>query len=188
MRSGSMSTRPISRSTTASRAGLRVLGIAEHGRAAAIFQQLGELVGVQRGVERDYRASRRNNPEIGCHPSGMVIRHDGQPRSPRESLFGDPSSDRFSHAAKFGVGATLDAIIALELQCDVVRPALRAFEKTVVESGHESCGIYTKNQLVAVSAETTEWPGQYPIWFSALSASSAVNNLYHLFPVTVPCI
>ncbi|MGA8283783.1 MAG: hypothetical protein WB796_03475, partial [Candidatus Sulfotelmatobacter sp.] len=35
-------------------------------------------------------------------------------------------------------------------------PALRAFDKPVVESGHESCGIYTKIMLAAGFAETAE--------------------------------
>jgi hypothetical protein len=57
---------------------------------------------------------------------------------------------------KFGVGATLEVIVALNFQSDVVRPTLRAFDKTVVESGHESCGIYTKNLSTAERAETAE--------------------------------
>ena len=71
-------------------------------------------------------------------------------RDPRANPFSvNPSSHGFRHAAEFGVRATLDVIVTLEFESDVVRPALRAFDKAVVESGHESCGIYTKN-LVTV--------------------------------------
>jgi len=131
---------------------LRMFGIAEQSRSAAILQQLGQLVGVQSSVERDDRASRRNGPEIRGHPARMVVRHNGQARSARESVFCEPSSNRFRHAVEFGVGATFDAIVALDFQCDVIRPALGALDKTVVESGHESCGIYTKNLFTAVCA------------------------------------
>jgi len=34
--------------------------------------------------------------------------------------------------------------MALEFQCHIIWPVLGAFEKTVVESGHQSSGIYTK--------------------------------------------
>src|ERR1700683_197499 len=123
---------------------LCVSHIAEQSRRAAVFQQLGELVRVQRCVERHYRTSRCNNAQIYRHPSWMIIRHNGQPRSRRESVFADPSSDGFSHPAKLVVGVALDVIMALEFQCHIIWPALGAFEKTVVERGHESCGIYTK--------------------------------------------
>ena len=128
---------------------LSVPRVAEQGRAAAVLQQPGQLVGVQSSIERDHRTSRRNSPEICRHPPRMVIRHDGQPRPAHESVLGDPSSDGFGHAAELVVRATLDLIVALKFQCDVFRPALRAFDKTVVESGHETCGIYTKNLLTA---------------------------------------
>src|SRR5712691_2674929 len=74
----------------------------------------------------------------------MVVGQNGQARSVSESVFGDPSSDGFGHAAEFGIRATLDVVVTLEFQCDVIRPAIRAFDKTVVEGGHRSRGIYTK--------------------------------------------
>src|SRR5271166_1791122 len=68
-------------------------------------------------------------------------------RDPRESVFGNPFSHGFGHAVKFGVGTTFDLIVALEFEGNVIWPALRAFDKPVVESGHGSWGIYTKNYL-----------------------------------------
>ena len=123
---------------------LRMLRVAEQCRGATVFQQCGQLIGVQRGVERDHRTSRRNDSQIRRDPAGMVIRHDGQPRSASESAFSDPSPHGFRHPVKLSIRAALDVIVALDFQRDVVRPALRAFDKPVVESGHESCGIYTK--------------------------------------------
>ncbi len=117
----------------------------------------------------------------------MVIGHDGQPRAASESvsgdpIFGSPSPHGFRHPVKFGIGTTLDVIMALNFQSDVVRPALRAFDKTVVESGHESCGIYTKNIFTAEFAETAEDNKKSSLVLSAISAFSAVNNLLQLVP------
>ena len=86
----------------------------------------------------------------------MVIRQNGQPRSPFESVFNDPSSYRFGHPAKLGISATLDVTRTLQLQRNIVRPALLAFDKTIIESGHESSGIYTKKLHTAGNAETAE--------------------------------
>src|ERR1700733_7911827 len=66
----------------------------------------------------------------------MVICHDGEARPPRESVFRDPSPDGFCHTSEFCVRAALDLVMSLEFQCDVVRPALCAFDKAVVEGGH----------------------------------------------------
>ena len=68
----------------------------------------------------------------------MVIRHDGQARSALEICFRDPASHRFGHPAKLGIGATLDLIVALEFERNIVRPALLALDKAVVKSGHGS--------------------------------------------------
>src|SRR5580658_1369066 len=130
--------------------------VAEECRSSAVFQQLGQLVGVQRSVERDHRASRCNDAEIRSHPARMVIRHNGQARSARKSVFVNPPSHGFRHAVELSVGATLDLIVALEFQGDVRRPAVGALDKAVVESGHESCGIYTKNPFTAERAEIAE--------------------------------
>src|SRR5260370_42646562 len=74
----------------------------------------------------------------------MVIRHNSQPRSAHKSVLADPSADRFGHSAQFRVGAALELIVPLEFERDIVRPALRAFDEAVVESGHGSWGLYTK--------------------------------------------
>jgi hypothetical protein len=57
---------------------------------------------------------------------------------------------------EFSVGTTLDVIVPLDFEGSVIRPATGAFDKTVVEGGHESCGIYTKKRLTAEHAEIGE--------------------------------
>src|SRR5437879_1920937 len=74
----------------------------------------------------------------------MIVGQDGQPRSAGKSVLCDPASDRLRHPPQFSIGATLDPIGKLQFQRNVLRPALGALDKTVVESGHGSWGIYTK--------------------------------------------
>jgi hypothetical protein len=62
----------------------------------------------------------------------------------REPVFIDPASDGFGHPAEFGIRTALEPVVKLEFECDVVRPSLLAFEKTVVKSGHGSWGVYTQ--------------------------------------------
>jgi hypothetical protein len=71
-------------------------------------------------------------------------------------VLADPASDGFGHPPEVGVRTTLDLIIALEFEGDIVRPALLAFEKAVVESGHASWGIYTKNLFTAECGDLAE--------------------------------
>src|SRR5258708_2364289 len=75
----------------------------------------------------------------------MVVGQNGQPGAAREAAFSDPTTHGFGHPAHFCIRATLDVVVALNLQRNIVRPALGAFDKTVVERGHGSWGIYTKS-------------------------------------------
>src|SRR5580704_5709744 len=111
---------------------------------------------MQRRSERHDRTSRRNDSQIRRHPSGMIIGKDGQARSMRKPVFSDPSSHRFRHMTKFGIGATFAVSVRLEFECDVIRPALRTFDKTVIKRRHGSWGIYTKNSLTGESAENAK--------------------------------
>jgi hypothetical protein len=107
----------------------------------------------------------------------MVVCHYGEPRPVRETAFGDPSSHRLSHPAEFGIRTTLEPIAALKLQRDVVGPALRALDKTVVKSGHGSWGIYTKNSYTAETAEIGEKIQEKLLLRSAISALWAVGKV-----------
>ena len=65
----------------------------------------------------------------------------------------DPLPDSFGHTAEFRIAATLHVIVALQFQRNLIRPALGALHKTVIESGHGSWGIYTKKLIPAGRAE-----------------------------------
>ncbi len=76
----------------------------------------------------------------------MIVGQDGDACAGGEcglvdSLFSDPSfvnpaADGFGHVVEFGVGVALDLVLALEFDGDIVRPALGAFDETIVERGH----------------------------------------------------
>jgi len=117
------------------------------------LQELGELVGVKRGIEGNDCASCRDDAEINGDPAGMVICEDGQRGSMCELFIDNPTAYRFGHAAQFGISTTFQVIRALKLKRNVIGPAVGAFAKTVVESGHRSWGIYTKNLLTAENTE-----------------------------------
>src|SRR5580658_1562242 len=107
----------------------------------------------------------------------MVIRQDGQPRCAGESVFVDPPSDGFSHPAQLGIGAAVNLVVALEFERDVVRPSLLALEKAVVESGHGSWGIYTKNSFTAEFAGVGKTQSNGSLALSATLASSEMTFL-----------
>src|SRR5436305_9198656 len=90
----------------------------------------------------------------------MIIRQNRKPRAPGESVFCDPPAHRFRHAPKFRIGATLDVVVPLQLHRDIVGPALRTFDKTIVEGGHSSWRIYTKAPRAADSSMATA-PGLF---------------------------
>jgi len=64
---------------------------------------------------------------------------------------------------EFGVGAALDVIVALDFERNVIRPALRAFDKAVIERGHGSWKYYRKKHLNRRPAETAEKSNGQPI-------------------------
>ncbi len=72
--------------------------------------------------------------------------------------------------------------MALKFQCDMVWPALGAFDKAVVKGRHESCGIYTKNLFTAERAEIAE--NKKDIFFGLLGAlcvlgGESLPSLFH---------
>jgi hypothetical protein len=89
---------------------------------------------------------------------------------------------------EFFISAALDMIVALKFQRDVVWPALRAFDKTVVKSRHESCGIYTKNLFTAERVEVPEIERMISLALPALSAFSEVNPASYSFLTPIRCI
>ena len=121
-----------------------MFGIAKDRRGARVLQQLRDLVVMQRGIERNYGATGGDDTEVSGHPSGVIVGHNGQARSAGKVLLVDPAANGLGHLPEFGVRATFKMIVALKFNGHIVRPALGALDKAVVERGHGSWGIYTK--------------------------------------------
>src|SRR5579864_2300331 len=118
-----------------------MLHVYEHGRCSAVFQKFDDLVVMQSRVQRNRNAARRDDAEISRDPSRVVVGKDREPRSGSEIVFSDPAPDGLGPALQFTVGAAFEVVVTLEFECDVIRPALGALQKTVVERGHGSWGI-----------------------------------------------
>jgi hypothetical protein len=135
-----------------------MFGIYEGSRSAGVLEKLADLICVKRSVERHRGAARGDDSEVCRDPARVVVRQDGQSRSARKALFGDPPAHRLCHAVKFGVGAAFTVVVGLKFQRHIVRPALGTFDKAIVESRHASWGIYTK-----IASGRSAWdlhPGQ----------------------------
>src|SRR5579863_2355889 len=118
-----------------------MLHVTEQQRAAAVLEQLRNLLGTKCSIKRNSCVSARDDAQIDRDPTRMIVGEYGDAGSPREVLFREPAADRLGHPTKFGVGVTFHPVVALDFESDVIRPALRALAKTVVESGHGSRGI-----------------------------------------------
>src|SRR6266566_1993783 len=120
----------------------------------AIFEELRYLIRVISRIEGDRRAARSNDAQIRGHPARVVVGKNRNPRTWFNPACDQPCSERLSHPAKLGVGVTLDAFRSLNFNRDILRPAFSAFDKAVVESGHQ-CGKYTTrcNSLSAIIAK-----------------------------------
>ena len=139
--------------------------VAKNRRGAAVFQKLGDLVVVQRGIERHRRAAGSDDSQVRRNPARMIVGQDGESRSARKIIFRDPAAHAFGHAMQFGVGTAFNLVVALKFQRDIVGPAPRALHKTVVESGHSSRGIYTKSssrRRSSVPSALRQSPGHGP--------------------------
>jgi hypothetical protein len=66
----------------------------------------------------------------------MVIRQNRQARSAGDSILDNPSPHGFGHPPQFGVTAALEVVVALNLQSNILRPALGTLDKTIVERWH----------------------------------------------------
>src|SRR4051812_33409452 len=67
----------------------------------------------------------------------MILRKNRDPRPGLYSVRHQPRADGFRHPPQLGVGVALDIFGRLDFNRDVLRPALCAFDKAVVEGGHE---------------------------------------------------
>src|SRR5579864_5446040 len=115
--------------------------IHKNSRRSAVLQKFEDLVVVQSGIERDRNAARRNDAKVCGHPSRVIVSQDGETRSGRKVVFGDPTADRLRPTVKLTVSAAFNVIMTLELKRDVVGPALGTLQETIEERGHGSWGI-----------------------------------------------
>src|SRR4029077_14766554 len=105
--------------------------------------ELGDLVGVKGGIERDGGVARGDDSEIGGHPARRVVGQNGDAGASTQLLLGHPAADRFGHFASLCEGVALDLVLALDFERYVLRAALLGFNKLIIESGHEGRGKYT---------------------------------------------
>src|SRR6266496_731741 len=122
---------------------LKMLLITNKQRSSAILQQLRNLIRMIRGVQWYRRPARSNDSQIRGHPSRMIVRKDRNPLARRHGIPHQPTADGFCHTPQFRVGVTLNSVRLLDLNRNILRPALSALDEAIVKSGHQ-CGKYTR--------------------------------------------
>src|SRR6266516_5642318 len=88
------------------------------------------------------RPARSNDSQIRGHPSRMIIGEDGNSLARRHAVMREPTADGLHQSTQLGVGVALNAARLLDLDRNILRPALSAFDEAIVKSGHQ-CGKYT---------------------------------------------
>ena len=120
-----------------------MLDIGDEQGSATVFEEFGDLVGVEGGVEGNGSVAGGDDAQVGGNPARVVVGEDGDARAGGELLLREPAPHGFGHLAGLGVGVALDLVLALDFEGDVLGAALFGFDKLVVESGHERRGKYT---------------------------------------------
>jgi len=59
-----------------------VLEVAEQPRAAAVFQERRDLIGMKGGVQRDGGAACSNNTNVNANPTRVIVGENCDPRAP----------------------------------------------------------------------------------------------------------
>ncbi len=113
-----------------------MLHISHQQGSATVFEELGDLVGVESGIERYSRVAGGNGAQVRRYPARVVVGKDGDARAGREILFCQPAAHGFGHLARFRVCIALHLVVALDFEGNVLGSALLGFDKLVVESGH----------------------------------------------------
>src|SRR5580693_9341296 len=124
-----------------------MLPVAKQQRTPAILQQLRNLVGMKSGIEWDRRASAGDDAQVSRDPARMIVSQNCDAGVPRELLFSQPVANRLRHLSKFGVGVAFNPVPPLDFERNVIRPALGALAKAVVERGHGSRGILHETEV-----------------------------------------
>src|SRR5947199_10280620 len=81
----------------------------------------------------------------------MIVRENRNSLPRFHTARHQPGCERFCHAAQLGVVVALDSLRPLNLNSDILRPALSALDEAVVESGH-CWRKYTRKLLTCESA------------------------------------
>ncbi len=95
------------------------------------------------GVEGHSGVAGGDSAQVAGHPARMVVGKEGDACARGQLFLGQPAADRLGHLASLGVGIAFDLVVALDFEGNVLRAALRGFDKLVVKSGHEGRGKYT---------------------------------------------
>src|SRR5271169_5857637 len=101
-----------------------MLAIAEHQRTTAVLKDFRNLIRMKGRIQRNGRATGRDNAEVCSDPARMVVGEDCNSSARLKPVLGEPAPDALRHAPRLGVGVALYPVTALNLQRDVVGPAL----------------------------------------------------------------
>jgi hypothetical protein len=73
----------------------------------------------------------------------MIVRENGNSLARRHGVAREPTANGLRHSTQLGVGVALHRVWLLDLNRNILRPALSAFDEAIVKSGHQ-CGKYTR--------------------------------------------
>ena len=122
--------------------GCQMLAVGEQAPGAAVAQQLGNLRGVVRGVERDGYAAGSDDAQVGGDPARAVGGENGGAGAARHLLIKQPPPHRFCHPPQLGIGVALDRDVlpgdgrVAHLDGHVLRPGCYRLQKSAVEILH----------------------------------------------------
>jgi|SRR5512146_2305071 hypothetical protein len=85
--------------------------IDEEQGSSAIHKQLGYLVVMECGVERDDGVSGSDDAEVSCQPSRAVGGEDGAASTAFDAVLSKPGANGVRHSAKFGIRIPFNAVM-----------------------------------------------------------------------------
>ena len=119
-------------------------GVGQQELRARILQQLGHLLGIERGIKGNGDDDRGENAEIHRHPAWAVTSKDCAASATVDARRFQPCGDGVRHLPGAGksVGFQI-AVLALHLERDMRRELLNCLQKPRVEIGHVSSEDHT---------------------------------------------
>ena len=119
----------------------QMLLVANEQEAAAIAKKFGDLVRMVGSVQGHGCSAGGDNAQVRRYPTRMIICKDGHASAWIESAVQQRCANGFRHAAQLGIAVTFNSIRPLYFNREILRPALGAFDESIVESGHVRNGI-----------------------------------------------